>query len=262
VTAIGTIQTLVVDDEKLARVGLRSMLSGDPDLAVRECASGEQAIEAITASGVDLVFLDVQMRGVDGFGVIEAVGADLMPIVVFTTAYDEFALKAFEACALDYLLKPFTEARLAASVARAKIAVHHRRMGRVGGELIALLQGGVAAGSSRVRKHSFLVRTAQRTYRVEGDDVDRLESADNYTRLWTGTRSHLIRETLSHLESTLAGAGFIRVHRHAIVNIARVTEVRGNAQGGFYAVLDGGHRVPVSRVRRNALVEALRMRTG
>ena len=269
------IHTLVVDDEKLARAGLREMLTVDADLIVDECASGREAIAILRAGEVDLVLLDVQMPKVGGFDVIAAIGAERMPVVVFVTAYDTYAIDAFEACALDYVLKPVRDARLAQAIARAKEAVRQRRLGRVSEQLVALLARqpatpgeptvidesstpALASEAGPVRR--VLLRSGATSYYVDVDDIDWIESDSYYARIWTGVRSHLLRQSLNQLETSLDRNHFVRVHRSAIVNVMRVSEVRQVGIGKYSVVLHDGTRVPLSRDRRTYLHGALRSR--
>jgi two-component system LytT family response regulator len=260
------VRTLVVDDEPLARAGLRALLDEDPEVAVvAECANGREAVAAVRAHAPDLVLLDVQMPGLDGFGVVREVGADAMPVVVFATAFDQYALRAFEARALDYLLKPFTDERFRDVLARAKAQVRQRRAGALGarlaGELAALLAGGGAPapaapppppGPARVP-----VRLGTRTAFVRLDDVDWIEAADYYARLHVGGASHLLRETMDELEARLDPRRFVRVHRSAIVRVDRVRELRAVAAGRHEVVLRDGTRLPLSRSRRERVERAL-----
>ena len=269
----GPIRTLVVDDEKLARSGLREMLAVDPELAVDECSGGREAVRLLRDGSVDLVFLDVQMPKVGGFDVVEAVGTDRMPVVVFVTAFSDYAIEAFEACALDYVVKPVREARLTQAVTRAKEAVRQRRLGKVGDQLVSLLArrptlpGGSAetdVGTTVVTEPGLmrrvLLRSGTKSYDVDVDDIDWIESDNYYARIWTGVRSHLLRQSLSQLEASLNARQFVRVHRSAIVNVARVGDIRQTGIGRYAVMLRDGTQVPLSRDRKRALHEALRRR--
>ncbi len=253
------IKCLVVDDEQPARDGLRAMLSADAELEVSSCASGAEAVEAIHRGDIQLAFLDIRMRGMDGFQVIEAVGPDRMPIVVFTTACDAHAIRAFEACALDYLLKPIADERLRQAVVRAKDILRQRGLSQVQQQLLALLQAdpsrSPAAGIYRIQ-----VRSGTRTTFLDAADIEWIESADNYACVWIKGRSHLVRDSLSHLEEELKPFGFQRTHRTTLVNLARTLELRSVGLGSYVVVMQDGTRVPVSRDRRARLLEALRHR--
>ena len=236
------IRAVVVDDEPLARAGMRTLLEDDPDLVVvAECANGHEAVEALRAHAPDLVLLDVQMPGLDGFGVVREIGADRMPVVVFATAFDQYALRAFEARALDYLLKPFTDERFRDVLGRAKEQVRQRRAG-----------ASSAAPAPRLE-----VRLGNRVAYVRLDDVDWIEAADYYARLHVGAASHLVRETMQELEARLDARRFVRVHRSAIVNVDRVRELRAVAVGRHEVVLRDGTRLPLSRSRRELVARAL-----
>jgi two-component system LytT family response regulator len=255
----GAIRCFVVEDEKLARDGLRAMLSADPELDVACCASGAEAVQVIRKGDVHLVFLDIRMRGMDGFQVIEAVGAERMPVVVFTTAYGAHAIQAFDACALDYLLKPISDERLRQAVRRAKDTLRHRRLGAVQQQLLALLQTNPSR-SPPSAAYRIQIRRGTSTFFLASFEIDWIESADNYARIWSKGRSYLVRESLSHLERELELFGFIRVHRASVVNLARVLELRTAALGGSVVVMEDGTRVPVSRDRRALVLAAMRGR--
>jgi two-component system LytT family response regulator len=242
--AHGRIRTLVVDDEQLARAGLKAMLASDRELVVEECASGRDAILMLSETAFDLVLLDVQMPKINGFEVIEAIGSERMPVVVFTTAYGEYALQAFDACALDYVLKPIDDARLAKAVGRAKELVRRRRE--------------APSVTRPVPLQRVLLRSGDASYYVDVDDIDWIESDTYYARLWTHTRSHLIRQSLTQLEAQLDPRTFVRVHRTAIVNIRRVAAIRRLGLSKYAVTLVDGRQITLSRERRRALHEALR----
>lgn len=245
------IHTLVVDAERVARRRLARRLSQDLELVVRECGSGEEALEMIRTSPVDLVFLDVRMRGMGGFEVIAALDPSTGPLVIFTTAFAEHALRAFEVRALDYLLKPVSDERLADALGRAKEFIQLRRLAATRDHIAAML-------TSARTPFRFLIRSGRSRYFVDASTIDWVASADNYSRLWTGGRSHLVRESMRSVEESLAPHGFLRVHRTAIVSLARVSEVRATATGGYTIMLHDGQRLPLSRDRRRDLLDALR----
>jgi two-component system LytT family response regulator len=235
------VRVLVVDDEPLARRGLRAHLAKRADVAVvGECASGGAAVEAIRALAPELVLLDVQMPGVDGFGVIDAVGPEAMPVVVFVTAFDAHALRAFEAQALDYVLKPIDPARLARAVDRAVRRVAERRSA-----------GGPAEPSAAPDR--FLVRRGGRVVVVPVDDVDWIEADGDYARLHVGRERHLVRETMARLEATLDPRRFVRIHRSVIANVTRIAELRPHANREYVVVLRDGTRLKLSRSYRDRL---------
>src|SRR5262245_46148838 len=231
-------KVLIVDDEPAARRGVGQLLAAFPEFAVAgECRNGAEALAALDASAPDVVFLDIQMPGVDGFEVIRRRTAERMPEVVFLTAFDQFAIKAFEAEALDYLVKPVSEARFAAT------------MKRVARQL---------RSASAPRDPAIVVTTPRGATVLRVRDIDWIEAADNYARIWIGGRSYLLRESMRELEDRVRAHGFIRAHRRALVRIGDVRELTATADGGFAAVLTSGARVPVSRRLRAAFTAAIR----
>jgi two-component system LytT family response regulator len=245
-------RVLVVDDEAPARRRLRAQLAQERDvLVVGEAGSGDEAVEAIRAQRPDIVFLDVQMPGMNGFEVIEAVGVEAMPAVVFVTAYDEFALAAFEVAAVDYLLKPYTAERLRKALARALDGKALREAGRE--PLARLLGEGLGRGPHSLQR--LLVREGERMFFVPAAEIVRLSAEGNYVRIHTRTGSHELRETLAHLESRLDGRRFVRVHRSEIVNLDFVGEIQKHFHGDLIAVLKNGDAVRVSRRYAARLLE-------
>jgi two-component system, LytTR family, response regulator len=251
------IRALIVDDEPVARRRIRRLLSSETDFVVAgECGDGDSAIAAIEKERPDLVFLDVQMPEKDGFAVLRAVG-DAMPPVVFVTAFDQYALAAFEVHALDYLLKPFSRARFQQSVRRARTEVQRARESTRDDNWKALLSELRARGRYLTR---FAVRTPDRVLLVEADRVDWIEAADNYAILHVGAAAHAIRETLARLATELDPEKFVRVHRSAIVHIGRVKALQPAFHGDFIVLLHDGTRVAMSRNYRPQ-VEALLRRS-
>jgi two-component system LytT family response regulator len=253
-----TLRTLIVDDEPLARARLRRILSGEPDLEiVGESGSGRAALRLLGTRPVDLLFLDVQMPGMDGFAVVEALGRDHLPAVIFVTAYDQYAIQAFEIHAVDYLLKPPRAERVREAVdrARARIAAGSGQADR----LMPLLES-IRAGQDELRKRlsqraSWLERVAidigPRTFLLRVADADWIEAADNYVRFHAGGRTYPYRVTLSGLEAQLDPARFVRVHRSAIVNIDRIRELTRHAPGDGTLVLHDGTKLRLSRTYRS-----------
>ncbi len=248
---------LVVDDEPLARSGLRALIGNDAELeCVGDCADGQAAIEAIESLKPDLVLLDVQMPEIDGFGVIRAIGAERMPAVIFVTAYEEFALEAFRVHALDYLLKPFTDAELAATLARAKRLIRDEGIQQLTERLSELAQ----SVRPEARYLSRLtVRVAQRVQIVRVSDIDWIEAADYCAKLHVGTSVHVVRVSLGALERLLDPACFVRVHRSAIINLDRIREIvsDGSGAGDGVVVLVDGTRVRMARSRRAGVERVL-----
>ncbi|HTU67474.1 MAG TPA: LytTR family DNA-binding domain-containing protein [Steroidobacteraceae bacterium] len=237
------LRVLVVDDEPLARRNVAVLLGVDPDIAaVEECGSGAEAIETIRRWRPDLVFLDVQMPECGGFDVLEIVGADLPRAVIFVTAYDEYALRAFEAGALDYLLKPFDDARFARALARAK-------------ERLA----GPATLPAPVAKRLVVKSPGQMLF-LDVADIDWIESASYYACLHVGAATHIIRRPLSELEQELGGERFVRIHRSTIVNLDRVRGLELQSGGDYEVVLKSGPRLKLSRRFRKRLEDRLHPR--
>jgi len=246
---------LLVDDEPLARAMLREMLSDDPYVEiVGECVNGGEAVEAINATVPDLVFLDVQMPEVGGFEVLEALDKDQIPHVIFVTAYDQYAVRAFEVHALDYLLKPFDRERFDLSWQRAKAQILQERDGGVDQRILALLEE-MKAGSKYLER--LVIKAAGRIYFLETNDIDWIEAEGNYVSVHEGKKSHLLRETISSLESQLDPKKFLRIHRSSIVRIDRIRELQPWFHGEFRVVLQNGMQLTLSRNYRDKLQEAL-----
>jgi two-component system, LytTR family, response regulator len=233
------LRVLVVDDEALARRNLSLLLGGDPDIgSVVECGSGVEAVKAIRRDKPDLVFLDVQMPECDGFDVLELLGGDVAPVVIFVTAYDEYALRAFDAGALDYLLKPFDDARFARALERAKERLAHHDPGpRPAQRLVVKSRG-------QVRFLSVA-------------DIDWIEAASYYACLHIGRETHLIRRSLSELEQDLGDGSFVRIHRSTIVNFDRIRGLELQDGGEYEVVLDCGIRLRLSRRFRKPLQDRI-----
>ena len=250
------ISVLIVDDEPAARKGIRRLLESDPDIEiVGEARDGKEAVDMIRDLEPDLVFLDIQMPEMTGFDVIETVGARAVRAIVFVTAYDQWALRAFEVQALDYILKPFEDDRFRAVLDRAK---EHLRQSR--GDLLterneALLASRRAEPGSHLTR--ILVREGGTVTFVPVDTLDWIEAADYYTRLHSGKQTQLVRYTLNDLEKQLDPQRFLRIHRSAIVNVSRVKEIRLDYQNHHVVVLIDGTRIPLSRSRKETLEEVL-----
>ena len=233
-----SLKVLVVDDEALARRSVAVLLRDDPDIAsVVECGSGQEAIETIRRSPPDLLFLDIQMPECGGFDVLEMLGGDMPSAVVFVTAHDQYALRAFEAGALDYLLKPFYDARFARALGRAKERLAHRAP-------LEPLQRLVVKGKGQLLF-------------VDAADIDWIDAAGYYACLHVGRETHIVRRTLSDLERDLGEDRFIRIHRSVVVNLERVRALEVQADGACEAVLRSKDRLSVSRRFRKRLQERL-----
>ena len=241
------LRVLIVDDETLARERLRRLLSQEPDLEiVAECADGAAAIEAVREHAPDLLLLDIQMPGMDGFEVLRALDPKTLPHVVFVTAYDEHAVRAFEARALDYLLKPASRARLHEALTRARERLASAAPSQLPQQLLELL----AERESTARVRRLSVRTGERVIFVSTEQIDWVEAAGNYAILHAGRENHIVRETMSALENQLAADDFLRVSRSAIVNLRRVKEIQSVMPGEHVVVLTDGQRVGMTRSLR------------
>jgi len=232
---------LIVDDEPAARRGVRQLLAAFPEFAVvGECRTGAEALTSLEALRPDVVFLDVQMPGIDGFEVIRRRTPERMPAVVFLTAFDQFALRAFEAEALDYLVKPVSEVRFSVTMRR----------------LTRQLRSAPSAREPRI-----VVTTSRGATVLAVRDIDWIEAADNYARIWSGGRSYLLRESMRELEACVRPHGFIRAHRRALVPVSAVRELKWTVDGGLVAMLGQGLRIQVSRRRRAAFAAAVRFQS-
>jgi two-component system, LytTR family, response regulator len=250
-----TLKTLIVDDEPLARERLVTLLQNEENIEMLgECRDGLEAIAAIQQLQPDLVFLDVQMPGADGFQVIQAVGAEKMPMVIFVTAYDQHALRAFEVRALDYLLKPFDRDRFREALGRARHHVEQQETGDLGRRLLALVKDLRPAAPKTDR---LVVKAGGRLFFLRTDEIDWIEAAGNYARLHVGSEAHLIRETMQSLESRLDAERFFRIHRSRIVNMERIQELQPWFNGEYVVILRNGTRLTLSRGYREKLQERL-----
>jgi two-component system, LytTR family, response regulator len=252
------LRALIVDDEPLARDGLRLMLGGMPDVhVVGEAGDGAAAVRAIGTLCPDVVLLDVQMPGQSGFDVVERVAADHLPLVVFVTAYDEYALRAFQVHAFDYLLKPVSPARLSDAIGRVRADMlrgappRERVLDVV--DSVRLATAGRPAERSRYTLR-FAVRDRDRYVLVRTVDIDWIEAAANYVRLNTRGRAFLLRMTIGEMEGRLDPAVFTRIHRSTIVNTARVQEIRPDPHGDYDVVLTDGRTLRMSRSFRERLL--------
>ena len=268
-----TIRALIVDDESLARVALLVMLNDDPEMEViAECRNGKEAVTAIREQSPDVVFLDIQMPEMDGFQVVEEVGATRMPVTVFVTAYDKHALRAFEAHALDYVLKPFDHDRFDAVLRRAKTSVRQRKLGEISESLFAVLRdmksvGGEPAAEADEMKpgkatqtgstERVAIKSGGRIYFLKVEEIDWVEGAGDYLSLHSGSQTHLIRETMGNFHARLDPHKFLRIHRSTIVNIERIKEIRPLYKGEYVVTLTSGIRLKASRGYRHELQQLL-----
>ena len=255
---MGRLRVLVADDEAPARRVLTRLLGAHPDIdVVAECADGADTALRIGAERPALIFLDVKMPELDGFEVIERVGVDAMPPVVFVTAFDAFALRAFDVRALDYLVKPFSDARFEATLARARQRLIERDAPRLAAELRSLLEARRSAPDGGEPAQRFLVKLGSRTSVIAAGEIDWIEAQGYYVTLHVGGAAHLHRQPISSLEAELDPRAFARIDRSAIVNLARVRELRRRSDGRWVARLVDGTELPVSRRRREQLLQRL-----
>ncbi len=249
------IRVVIADDEPLARERLRMLLGAEHWVEIAaECSDGPETVDAIRDLKPDLVFLDVQMPGANGFDVIETVGPARMPAVVFVTAYDRHALRAFDVHALDYLLKPFDRERFQQALGRARQQLQQPTHGEIERRLLELVQD---LKQSPQRVERFVIKSAGRVYFVRANEVDWIEAAGNYVKLHVGAEAHLLRETMTAIESQLNPETFFRIHRCHIVNIERVQDLQPWFNGEYVVSLKTGARLTLSRGYREKLQERL-----
>ena len=251
------LRILIVDDEPLARDTVRLLLEVQDDVEiVGEAKDGSEAVTMIESLKPDLVFLDIQMPGLNGFEVVETIGAENMPIVIFATAYDEYALKAFEASALDYLLKPYDDDRFEEALSKARRRVEEQRIGQVSSELISLLASQKAqpveskpAGLEEVRDRSerILIKERESVFFVKTENIDWIEAAKDYVVIHVGQKKHLLRESMTRMEKRLDPNQFVRIHRSSIVNIDRIKELKSYFHGDYIVYLVDGSELKLSR---------------
>ena len=248
-----TFKVVVVDDEPLARDGIIALLQTDGEIeVVAECGDGDSAVRAFHEHSPDLMLLDVEMPGMNGLEVVEAIGAANMPAVIFITAFDQYAVRAFEAHAVEYVHKPFTDARFSQAVSRAKQTLRDRKLARMSESLMKIIAERRPHHTSRIA-----VKTGKRAYFIPADDIEWIEGADYCAKIHTPERWHMVRESLSSLAARLDPSRFMRVHRSAIVNVTCIREIRAGSSHDAVAVLATGARVPISRGRRSKLESLL-----
>ncbi len=249
------VRAIIVDDEPPGRQKIREMLKNEPDVElVAECTNGPEAVDAIRAKSPNLVFLDIQMPGLDGFGMLEALGNNHVPVVIFVSTYDQYALQAFEVHALDYLLKPFDKQRFQHSLRQAKTQIEKEKQGNFHQRLLSLLEG---LGAARKHANRLVVRSWGRVFFLKTDEIDWIEAAGNYVRLHVGTDTHLFRETMRAIQKKLDPNQFIRIHRSTFVNIEKIKELQPWFHGEYVVILRDGTQLTMSRSYRNNLPELL-----
>ena len=250
-TPASPIRIVLVDDEPPARRTLRLLVGRDPAMSiVAECGNGREAIDAIERHEPDALFLDVQMPGIDGFGVLDVVGADAVPAVVFVTAYDKYALAAFEAHALDYLLKPFTDERFADVLARVKERLRGRSFNDIEAKLSRLL-------GERERPRQLVIRDGGRVVVIPWSEIDWIEAEDYCIRIHAGKEKPLVRRTLRSLLDVLDQKQFARIHRSSLVNLQRIRQVKPLPSGDYEVHLVDGTKLRMSRGYRDEVLAGL-----
>lgn len=253
--AIPKTRVVIADDEPLGRARLRMLLADEPWIEiVAECADGPSTIAAIGTLDPGLVFLDVQMPGGSGFEVIDAIGPARMPLVIFVTAFDRYALRAFDVHALDYLLKPFDRERFREALGRAREQIHRRSGGDLERRLLALVND-LKPGPQPLER--FVIKSAGRVFFVRAAEIEWIEAAGNYVKLHVGSQTHVFRETMNALEARLDPAVFFRIHRSHIVNIERVRELQPWFNGEYVVFLTSGARLTLSRGYREKMQDRI-----
>lgn len=255
-----TIKAIIVDDEPPARRNLRALIKGIPDIdLVKECGNGRDAVSSIRALEPELVFLDVQMPEMNGFEVLEQLTAQPLPVIIFVTAYDQYALKAFEVSALDYLLKPFDDARFNKALAQARRQIEQQDASELGRKLLTLMGSrdiGPDLSSPRYLTR-LMVKTAGRVIFIRVEEIDWIEAYDNYVRLHVVGKAHLLRQTMNELEAALDPDKFARIHRSTIVNLERIKELHPHFNE-HVVILHDGTKLKLSRTRKEWLEQWIR----
>jgi len=249
------IRTLIVDDEPLAREGIQMRLKKEPDIEViGECGNGREAVAVIERESPDLVFLDIQMPKLDGFGVIETIGVTNMPQVIFVTAYDEHALRAFEVHALDYLLKPIDGDRFLEALERARGQIRGKNLEAISEQLQKMIES-LKVGKKYLERLS--IKTSSRIFFLNVDEIDWIEAAGNYVQVHAGHESHLLHTTMNSLESRLDPDKFFRIHRSTIINIKQIKELHPMFHGEYRVILKDGVELTSGRSYKDRLQQLL-----
>lgn len=248
-----TIRTLIVDDEPLARERLKRFLRDESDIElIGECGDGDSAVSDIKLRKPDLVFLDIQMPEKSGFDVIRSLGAKKLPIVIFVTAYDQYALQAFDVHALDYLLKPFNKERLRRAVSRVREQLAQKSATPVDERLLSLLED---LRPEKKYIERLVVKTSGRVFFLKVDEIDWIEAAGNYVKIHIGREAHMIRETMNGIENKLDPEQFMRIHRSTVVNIDKIKELHPMFSGDYAVILRNGAELSLSRNYRDRFLE-------
>ncbi|MBV9482363.1 MAG: response regulator transcription factor [Acidobacteria bacterium] len=254
-------RALIADDEPLARARLRRMLATDAEITVvKECRNGREVIAAVKQMPIDLLLLDIEMPGMNGFGVIEQIGVEEMPAVIFVTAHDSYALKAFDVHAVDYLMKPVEPARLQAALRQVKDRIRSQADGTMAVQLRALLERFESDAVSHQKYNELLlVPNGIRQTFVKTDEIDWIEAADYCVVLHVGSKSYTLRQTIKQLARQLDPTKFVRVHRSIVVNVGRVKEIIRESNAENWAVLSGGQRIKMSKGGRRTILQQTRL---
>jgi two-component system LytT family response regulator len=251
---VNSIRTLIVDDEPLARERIKRFIASERDLElVGECAEGRAAVAAIRTLKPDLVFLDIQIPELDGFGVLKAIGVAEMPAVIFVTAYDRYALQAFDVNALDYLLKPYNRERFRKAVERARAQLSNGAKGELNERLLSLLENFKTEQPRHLER--LMIKSSGRVFFLRAEELDWIEAEGNYLRVHVGRESHLVRETMNRLASKLDPDKFLRIHRSTLVNIERIKELQPLFSGDYVVILRDGKQLTLSRSYRDKMLE-------
>lgn len=271
-TSANRIRAIIVDDEPLARRGLELRLSACPDVeVVAQCGNGREAVEAVAAHGPDLMFLDIEMPGVDGFEVLRRIPQSSMPLVVFVTAFDRYAIEAFEAHALDYLLKPLVDERFERTLAHVRDQFGQRRSVRHREQLVSLLASVTGTGQLDAEEliargadglprrfpEVLPIRLGRETVRLPVTAIEWVDAAGDYMCVHAEGRTHVVRATMKQFEERLDPSCFQRIHRSTIVNIRRIRKLKPHTNGEYFLTLDGGHELKLSRSYRDRLERIL-----
>jgi two-component system, LytTR family, response regulator len=249
------LRVIIVDDEPPARNKIRELIKSEQDVEiVDECTNGREAVQSITSNSPDLVFLDIQMPELDGFGVIEAIGPEQFPAVIFVTAYDQYAVQAFEVHAIDYLLKPFDRQRFQTALNRVKDHLQSNRHDDLNQQLDSLLR---QLKGPKKQAERFVVKSGGRVFFLKNDEIDWIEAAGNYVRLHVGNETHLLRETMSAIQKKLDPALFIRIHRSTFVNIEKIKELQPWFHGEYVVIMRDGTQLTMSRSYRSNLPDLM-----
>jgi two-component system LytT family response regulator len=255
VTNAPSIRALVIDDEPLARDMIREMLESHPEAEIiGECAGGREAVETIKTLSPDLIFLDIQMPELGGFEILESFKDSPAPYVIFVTAYDQYAVRAFEVHALDYLLKPFDRERFETAWQRAKARLTEDRLQQRDQHILTLLEE-LKAGPSYLER--LVIKTEGRVFFLDVNDIHCIEAEGNYIRVYNGQKTYLLRETISGLESQLNPKVFLRIHRSSIVRIDKIKELQPWFHGEYHVIMENGKQLTLSRNYRTNLQDAV-----